>query len=349
MSIIARAADARPPLVAADIPSHKLGLETSATDLMKAAYKGDVVYMNILLKQDSSEEYINAQDEFGWTAIRYAIRAQKVPAAKMLAVDFKADVNIASKSGCTPLMSAARNGLEEMVKGLVNIGADITAVDNEGLTAFDYARGDAIKAMVDPSPPEDKEEPKEPTANAWGVAKTITERWEAAAKAPLVSADIPKHRLGLETSATPLMKAAWEGDTQILYSLLTGTRGEEVVEDINAQDEYGWTAMRYAVRNQQAAAARMLAVDFKADINLASKSGRTPLMSAAGNNLEEMVKGLVNCGADLTAVDNEGLTAFDLAPNDAIKAMIDPATAKEPEVEKEPALSWEEVTEDVAP
>jgi len=95
--------------------------------------------------------------------------------------------------------------------------------------------------------------------------------------------------------------------------------------------------------------ARMLAVTFKADINLPSKSGRTPLMSAVGNNLQEMVKGLVNCGADLSAVDNEGLTAFDLAQSDAIKAMVDPANAKEPEVEKEPAESWEEVTEKVSP
>merc|ERR1719161_1339591 len=136
--------------------------------------------------------------------------------------------------------------------------------------------------MLDPSPREVKEEIK----GVRRIAQKITERWLAAAKASLISADIPKHRLGLETSATPLMKAAWEGDTQTLYSLLTGTRGEEVVEDINAQDEFGWTAIRYAVRNQQAAAARMLAVDFKADINLPSKSGRTPLMSAAGNSLE---------------------------------------------------------------
>lgn len=322
---------ARPALVAADIPKHPLGLKTSATPLMKAAWRGDTKKLQDLLDRD---EDINAQDEFGWTAIRYAIRNQQADAARLLSVDFKADVNLASNSGCTPLMSAARNNMKEMVKGLLNSGADVKAVDNEGLTALDYARVDEIKAMIDPTwvkPPAEKQNGK----------------WAKAAKEPKISADIPIHRLGLESSATLLMKAAYEGDTQKLYAILSGAPGYPT-DDINAQDEFGWTAMRYAVRNSQAAAARFLAVDFKADINLASKSGRTPLMSAAGNNLQEMVKGLVNCGADLTADDNEGFTAFDHARLDSIKAMVDPTSQMAPAAEEkasEPVESWEEVKE----
>jgi len=339
-------AKAKVPLVSANIPKHKLGVET--TKLMRAALEGDNVMMKILLEEDSSEEFINAQDEFGWTALRYAVRSQNAAAARLLAVDFKADINLASTSGSTPLMAAARNNLVEMVTGLVNCGADITAVDNEGLTAYDYAISDAIKAMVDLSPGEVKE-PTVPKKLPRSETYEPIAFWARKGNEPKVSADIPKHALGLESSATPLMKAAWKGDTVKMNSLLTGTRGEKVVEDINEQDEFGWTALRYAVRNQKADAARMLAVTFKADVNLASNSGRTPLMSAAGNNLEEMVKGLVNSGADITAVDNEGLTAFDHSQTDAIKAMVDPANAKEPEVEKEPAESWEEATEKVSP
>merc|ERR1719504_488820 len=113
----------------------------------------------------------------------------------MLAVDFGADVNIASKSGCTPLMSAARNGLQEMVKGLVNIGADLAAVDNEGLTAFDYARSDAVKAMVNLSPSEAKEEPKE-TREKPTLLNDVSARWEAqgGAQGDKGEAHTPKRR-----------------------------------------------------------------------------------------------------------------------------------------------------------
>jgi len=222
-------AAAKTPMVAANIPKHRLGQET--TKLMQAALEGDNVMMSILLKEDSSEEFINAQDEFGWTALRYAVRSKNTIAARMLAVDFKADINLASKSGSTPLMAAARYNLQEMVTGLVNCGADITAVDEEGLTAYDYAVSDAIKAMVDPSP----DEVKEPTApKKFPRSETYKPIafWAESAKEPKVTADIPKHALGLETSATPLMKAAWKGDTVKMYSLRTGTRGEKVVEDI---------------------------------------------------------------------------------------------------------------------
>mmetsp|Transcript_6413 Transcript_6413/g.13642 ORF Transcript_6413/g.13642 Transcript_6413/m.13642 type:complete len:171 (-) Transcript_6413:373-885(-) len=105
---------------------------------------------------------------------------------------------------------------------------------------------------------------------------------------------------------TPLMEAAHMGDADKVKELIAGGA------DMNAQDEYGWTALRFAVRSQRFIAAQKLA-KAGADVNLASKSGRTPLMSAAGNRLEEMVSFLMKNGADKTIKDSSGQTAYDIA------------------------------------
>jgi len=136
-----------------------------------------------------------------------------------------------------------------------------------------------------------------------------------------IAADVPDHKILSAAGANEVMIAAYNGQ---LDTIKTAIRDGV---NVNAQDDYGWTAIRYAVRNNQAEAALLLCTEYKADINLPSKSGRTPLMSAAGNNLQEMVRGLVNLGANLTAVDQSGSTALSYAKTAEIKDMVDPDKA----------------------
>lgn len=139
------------------------------------------------------------------------------------------------------------------------------------------------------------------------------------ARAAYIAADVPDHKILEGANATKLMLAAYNGQVQQMRSLLDSGA------DVNAQDDYGWTAFRYAIRGKQPQAALLLKLNYSADIDLPSNSGRTPLMSACGNNMEEMVRGLVNLGADLDAVDKNGLRASDHAKMQLIKDMVDPA------------------------
>mmetsp|Transcript_111830 Transcript_111830/g.315913 ORF Transcript_111830/g.315913 Transcript_111830/m.315913 type:complete len:208 (+) Transcript_111830:105-728(+) len=106
---------------------------------------------------------------------------------------------------------------------------------------------------------------------------------------------------------TEIMKAAHDNDAAKVQELV-----KIAGADVNTQDTYGWTALRYAVRGNKAQAAEAL-IEAGADVNLASHSGRTPLMSAAGNRLSGMVRLLIKNGADKTLKDANEQTAYDLS------------------------------------
>eukprot|EP00930_Biecheleria_cincta_P099508 TRINITY_DN91132_c0_g1_i1.p1 TRINITY_DN91132_c0_g1~~TRINITY_DN91132_c0_g1_i1.p1 ORF type:complete len:215 (+),score=48.63 TRINITY_DN91132_c0_g1_i1:73-645(+) len=123
---------------------------------------------------------------------------------------------------------------------------------------------------------------------------------------PAFPGDKPQHDV-LDVGTTPLMEAAFTGDAAKIKKLAAAGA------DLDAQDLYGWTAIRYAVRNAKFDAAKEL-LSLGANTNVASKSGRTPLMSAAANGLAEMCELLVEQGdADVMAHDDRGMTAFDMA------------------------------------
>uniref|UniRef100_A0A1X7SVV1 Uncharacterized protein n=1 Tax=Amphimedon queenslandica TaxID=400682 RepID=A0A1X7SVV1_AMPQE len=49
--------------------------------------------------------------------------------------------------GWTPLICAATRGHTQVLTMLLEKGADITATDNDGITALDYASGDAATIL----------------------------------------------------------------------------------------------------------------------------------------------------------------------------------------------------------
>lgn len=109
-----------------------------------------------------------------------------------------------------------------------------------------------------------------------------------------------------QAHTTELMLAAHQNDEKAVRALVAAGA------NINAQDDYGWSALRYAVRGRCMEAAQIL-IELGADVNLPSKSGRTPLMSAAGNGLSSMIRLLIHHGADTQLTNKGGQTAYDIA------------------------------------
>lgn len=127
-----------------------------------------------------------------------------------------------------------------------------------------------------------------------------------------------------------------EGKTALMYAV--GGRYNLAVKqhlllerdsDVNAADKKGKSVLMYAVGNPLAKVSASLIeelISYKADITLKDENGKTALMYAVENLRAEMgvVEALLRAGADLNAVDNDGLSvlAYALKGNDIGKVRL---------------------------
>ena len=77
-----------------------------------------------------------------------AVNAYKLDEIKDL-VDNGADINKADNKGCTALMRAAYIGIPELVKYLLEKGADKTMKDYDGNLAIHYVRKECLSDLKD--------------------------------------------------------------------------------------------------------------------------------------------------------------------------------------------------------
>jgi hypothetical protein len=82
---------------------------------------------------------INAQDEFGATALFKAVSEEDLKEVRRL-LSRGADPNIPEVNGITALMEAASTGNIELIHLLLANGADLYRLDNFGDSAIEYAR-----------------------------------------------------------------------------------------------------------------------------------------------------------------------------------------------------------------
>ena len=105
---------------------------------------------------------------------------------------------------------------------------------------------------------------------------------------------------------TPLAAAARTGDIAAIRSLIRGGAAPNEGSGVN-----GWTPLMHAIHKRQAAAAFAL-VEEGADANLAC-CGTTALAMAAGYGQAEIVRGLLQRGANPRQKLSGGRTALDYA------------------------------------
>ncbi|TPX58554.1 hypothetical protein SpCBS45565_g07976 [Spizellomyces sp. 'palustris'] len=105
---------------------------------------------------------------------------------------------------------------------------------------------------------------------------------------------------------TPLLKAAYNGHTQVVRYLLSKNA------NVNQQDSDGWSALHNCASRGHLFAARAI-IEGGADVNAKSRTGHTPLMSASAKGFLDLVELLLNNKADPLVKNNFGDTAYDLA------------------------------------
>jgi ankyrin repeat protein len=109
-----------------------------------------------------------------------------------------------------------------------------------------------------------------------------------------------------ETESTPLMGAAWRGQTDAVKMLL------EYGANLNARNKSGETPLILAAKEGRSEIVRLL-LDRNPDLNAKDNDGWTCLMWAAWNGHTDTVKLLLNTGVRVAARNNLGETAEFLA------------------------------------
>jgi len=298
------------------------------TPLFLAAERRHLEVCEALLKAGASP-LVTAED--GSNVMHMAAKGGKVEIIQMFLVHKKL-IDARNKSGFTPIMFAALNGHEEVFKVLLKAGANPLVTDENGRTAMHYAAQNGRTNIVELLTIHKE------LINA--KAKLgITPFWLAAGNGQLESCQAllkaganveicdPMHiaaRFGKaeivqilivykqlinsrdKSGTTPLMQAARGGHVEACKILL------KAGADPLLTDNDGWNAMYYAAWKGKADIVQMLSVH-KDLIDSTTKSGTTPLMTAAEQGYREVCEALLKAGANPSMKDQNGQNAMRMA------------------------------------
>jgi ankyrin repeat protein len=332
------------------------------TAVMMASRTGSTGALRVLMEAGAN---VNAKETWGGTtALMWAVAEGHADAARLLLAG-GADVNarsnyVAAANGrgfegrtpvanrtdpkveefasgwLTPLILAAREGDVDLVRLLVDAGADVNAVAGDGKTALALAifngNYEAASLLVDRKADVNKADAQRFTPLFWAVDRR---NMETAPNFPwMVTADpLPLIRKLLDAGANPnalvnntprarmregsprivfataLMRAAFAADSELVKLLLARGADPSVVsrDGETMVAAAAGLAFIHGYHRERPPAERLQVVktfvELKNDVNQADDYGITPLMAAANIGDVAIIQYLLDAGADLSAHD----------------------------------------------
>lgn len=307
--------DGRVPLYAACQYNHykivqilfKNGVEPShctkegISPLMISSENGnkDIVYH--LLEKHADVNYCNRS---GISALFLACEVGHADVAKLL-FERDADVNLCIKDGSSPLYIACQNGHLSTVNSLLNTSVDINKGSYSGATPLSISCQEGHVKIV--------ETLIKHGANV-NIYRYVSPLFIACEHGHLevvkvllqTVIDVDKCKF---KSLTPLHISCQQGNTKMVAELLKKNA------DINMCSAEGKSPLFIACQeNQLEVVYLLLNMKEKLDINKCTVDQRSPLFEACLRGNLEMIKVLVENGADINIVDNEGHSALSVAP-----------------------------------
>jgi ankyrin repeat protein len=241
---------------------------------------------------DSNPALLGDRLPNGKTPLHTAAYAGKIDIVRLL-IDRGADLNAATTAGSVPLHGAAINGHEAVIRLLVEKGAEVNVTNQGGYTpltnAAIFGNVATIKFLLDSGA---KIEPTTPTGMV-PLLCAINSLNPEAVECFLAAGADPK-------AVSP------QGESAVLLATLWGN----------------WNP------NQAAAVPGIIQslVKHGADPNRALPNGMTPILYAVGSSDTTILKALLDVGADLNIVAGSGATAFgeavEAGQTNAVKLLI---------------------------
>lgn len=294
------------------MPQFGAGRTLSTKPLIIAAANGNTDKIKELLKSNMQD--INQIDELnGKNALFVAIENGYRNIAFML-VDAGVSLNHRDFMGQTALMKAAAVADFDMARYLVQKGADVNAVDEAGnsvLMVTASGQNPNIATLLI----KNKADVNRQSLAGDTALMVAARNGSTSIVDVLVQNGADVNVLNLE-GATPLMGAVSRGHYYTALKLV------ESGADTSLRTTDGSTALMMATKRGYTAIAYFLALS-GASVNDSDNAGNTPLMHAVLSGNAELVKTLLRLGADPALKNNKGVSAFDLAEENRMSAIMD--------------------------
>ncbi len=271
------------------------------------------------------------------------------------------DINTRDEFGMTVLHVAALRGDIDLIKKLLDFGADWRLHTGDGMTAHDivkkskdkaFAQGNVVRAGVF--------ERIMNYINYYGTniqnivkAKTAYEKLSVQEKAELsnkflqvvqagnaqgvldiVQQGVDSNQVN-DQGETPLMLAAAAGNKDVMHMLLNHGA------DINQQDSMGNTALMRVIGQKSFEIAHML-IEHSADSSVTNNEGQTALTQALCTGNQDLLELLVKNGAVLDPVQSVQAIQADKYPIDTIIFLLRNGVSVTPELRAEITKRLEE-------
>lgn len=290
------------------------------TALMWAAAEGHADVIRLLVEHGADLETASIastrperRPAGGFTALLFAARQGHLEAARAL-IEAGADVSHVGADGTSPLLIAIVNGHYELAYGLLEHGADPSLADNNGRAPL-YAAIDLRNQQWSQAPA-----PRLPQETHMAMIRTLV---EAGANLEQTLSGKIAHRGSFDMrwseleGGTPFLRAAWNGDIDVMRLLLahganprvTTANGETALLLLAGS---GWPLGQGHIRSDEEimAALDLLVNELDMDVNAVTTEGITPLMGAVFKGTNNVAEYLIEQGAKLDAEDNEGRSVY---------------------------------------
>jgi len=270
------------------------------TSLMISAHKGIYSITKKILDRiptDLRKSYVNVKSLNQVTAMSAAVFNNNAKMVKLL-LGYDADVNTKFEDE-TMLMFSARMGFTEIVKLLLDAGADKSIKNNAGETALDIVKEldfrDEIRKLLDKKEPGFSQ--SELSAKEVNIKfKKAAENKSAKEMDKMLRQYNKGNRMISDESINEMFVNVAGSSSGEIFNLLI-----PYVKDFNFKDKNGNTALIAAAKNgQDFIVSTLLKYPGRIDINAENEEGYTALMVAAEKGYKFIVRELLDKGAKIS-------------------------------------------------